>query len=312
MTSVSPSPVRPVRVEWPHHIRVAVTAALVLSVTGFVLWQGLPYYRLPLTERPFHPGHLVYRPSGNVGLRLGFLAGAGFLGLYLYPLRKRFRWLQRFGKTRRWLDVHVLFGLSAPLLVTLHSSFKFQGLAGMAYWIMIAIVVSGIVGRYLYSQIPRSVSAAELSVRELEEQSGGFLAGLSGQSLVQPHLLRRVLAVPTREQVESLSLAGVLFGILRLDLLRPFRVAAARRSALPPRQRLLTLGGFLPSRNATLESLLRSLRREAWLLSKIAFLQRAGRIFHLWHVVHRPFSWSFAILVVAHVVLVLLMGFVWG
>jgi hypothetical protein len=54
--------------------------------------------------------------------------------------------------TKRWLDSH-RDGSGGPLSVALHSAFKFGGLAGMAYWIMVAVVMSGIVRRYLYSQI---------------------------------------------------------------------------------------------------------------------------------------------------------------
>ena len=43
-----------------------------------------------------------------------------------------------------------------------------RGLAGIAYWIMIAVMLSGLVGRYLYSQIPRRINAAELSLQEMQ------------------------------------------------------------------------------------------------------------------------------------------------
>jgi hypothetical protein len=32
-------------------------------------------------------------------------------------------------------------------------------------------------------------------------------------------------------------------------------------------------------------------------------------VFHLWHVIHRPFSYSFAILSILHVTVVLLLGY---
>ena len=39
------------------------------------------------------------------------------------------------------------------------------------------------------------------------------------------------------------------------------------------------------------------------------FLKRIEDVFHLWHVVHRPFSYSFAVLVVAHITVALLLGY---
>jgi len=31
--------------------------------------------------------------------------------MYLYPLRKKWKWLSKKGKTKNWLDYHVLMGL---------------------------------------------------------------------------------------------------------------------------------------------------------------------------------------------------------
>ena len=39
------------------------------------------------------------------------------------------------------------------------------GMAGVAFWIMTAVALSGVVGRYLYAQIPRSLNAAVSALR---------------------------------------------------------------------------------------------------------------------------------------------------
>jgi hypothetical protein len=65
----------------------------------------------------------------------------------------------------------------------------------------------------------------------------------------------------------------------------------------------------LRSGNQELERVISLARQQAWLAAKISFLGRASEVFRLWHVVHRPFSYSFAILVTAHVTLVVLMGY---
>jgi hypothetical protein len=50
-------------------------------------------------------------------------------------------------------------------------------------------------------------------------------------------------------------------------------------------------------------------REEAALSKRILFLSRTQQVFHLWHVVHRPFSYTFAVLVLIHIGVVLMMGF---
>ena len=107
----------------------------------------------------------MLRPSGPIGVNLGLFGVLMFFVIYLYPLRKRWGWLGRQGNARHWLDFHVVLGTAAPLVIALHSSFKFGGIAGMAFWIMVAVSLSGVIGRYLYGQIPRRARAETLRRR---------------------------------------------------------------------------------------------------------------------------------------------------
>lgn len=295
--------------QWRHRLTVSALTGGAVALAAWLGWRGYDYYRLPLSERPFHALHAELRPSGATGIRLGLLSALVFLCIYLYPLRKRIAWLQRIGKTRRWLDVHVALGLIVPLIVTVHAAFKVHGLIGMAYWIMMAIVASGVAGRYLYAQIPRSVSAAELGLKELSEQAGTLSRRLQEQKLFSLGELEAVLAAPSREEVERMTMAGALAAMVALDVMRPFRVAALRRRVIAPQEHVATLWGLRRSRHGELESVLEAVRASAWLRAKIVFLKRAGEIFHLWHVVHKPFSYSFAVIVAAHITLVFLMGY---
>ncbi len=295
--------------ERAHRAIITLLAGAAVLLAVYLAWHGAGYYRLPLTERPFHPQHHTLRPAGSTGLRLGLTATLIFAGLYLYPLRKRIKMIQRIGKTRHWLDFHVLLGLTVPVIVTFHSSFKLHGLAGMAYWIMMAIVASGIVGRYLYSQVPRSVSAAEISLRELQEEAESLSQELHAQEVFSPDELAGILELPSPEKVASMPLPRALLTMASLDLRRPWRVAALRRRVVSAGERWTTLGGLRRSGHDDLERIIDAARSQSWLTAKILFLNRAAEVFHLWHVIHRPFSYSFAILVVAHITLVMLMGY---
>jgi hypothetical protein len=50
-------------------------------------------------------------------------------------------------------------------------------------------------------------------------------------------------------------------------------------------------------------------RKQAKLSKRILFLSRTGQVFKLWHVVHRPFSYAFAVLALLHIGLALYMGY---
>ena len=96
-----------------------------------------------------------------------------------------------------------------------------------------------------------------------------------------------------------------------LDLVRPLRVARLRRRALGFGETITTLGGLLRTRHLELELAIDAARDQASLSKRILFLSRAQRVFHLWHVIHRPFSYSFAVLAVIHIAVVTMMGYVW-
>lgn len=292
-----------------HRVRLlagwAVAILLVVALTAY----GYDYYILSSAARPFSPKHPVLRPSGSIGLKLGFLGLGMFLAIFVYPLRKKWAWLGRQGSARHWLDFHVLLGVSAPFVIAFHSSFKFHGFAGIAFWIMLSVSLSGLVGRYLYSQIPRRVNAAEISLSELQEFQAQLSQQLAQQKLLPQADLRSLLRLPSKESVSRLPMPVALVYMMLLDVARVFRVAAIRRHAVPFGQKLTTLAGLLPTGNTSLERAIDLAREEASLAKRVLFLSRSQQVFHLWHVVHKPFSYSFAVLAIIHIVVVMMMGY---
>src|SRR5262252_1943752 len=178
-----------------HRSRVAAGYLLFATLIVSLSVYGWDYYILSSEDRPFSPKHFALRPSGAIGLKLGFLGLIMFLIIFLYPLRKHWSWLMKKGSSKHWLDYHVILGIAAPFVIAFHSSFKFGGFAGMAFWIMFAVSVSGIVGRYLYGQIPRNLKAAEMTQRELQELHQKFAAELKEQRLISECDLRDLLAL---------------------------------------------------------------------------------------------------------------------
>ncbi|NWG35701.1 MAG: hypothetical protein HXY42_14820 [Chloroflexi bacterium] len=79
----------------------------------------------------------------------------------LYSLRKRSRSV-RWGRMSAWLQFHIFTGLVGPYMVLLHSSWKFHGLAGATTLLTVIIVVSGFIGRYIFTRIPRTMDGLEI------------------------------------------------------------------------------------------------------------------------------------------------------
>lgn len=294
-----------------HRSRVAAGYFLFATLIVALTVYGFDYYTLGLVDRPFSPKHLALRPQGTIGLKLGWLGVFMFLTIFLYPLRKHWSWLMKKGNSRHWLDYHVILGIAAPFVIAFHSSFKFAGFAGMAFWIMFAVSVSGIVGRYLYGQIPRNLKAAEMTQKELQDMHQKYASQLTAQRLISESDLRSLLTMPSRERVEGLSIFTALGYMFILDIARAFRVARLRRHALDFGDKVKTLGGFLSTGNRQVERAIVAAREDAALTKRILFLKRSEQVFHLWHVIHKPFSYTFALLAMFHIGVALVMGFRW-
>jgi hypothetical protein len=292
-----------------HKLRLVIGYVIAIALIVGILAYGFDYYVAGAHDRPYMAKHHLLRPSGRIGVNLGILGLSQFLIIFLYALRKHWTWLGRQGISRHWLDYHVLLGTSAPFVIALHASFKFRGFAGIAFWIMVAVALSGVIGRYLYGQIPRRVNAAELSRKELQELQDKMAQELAGQSFLKQSDVRSALRLPSQETVDRLLVPVALIYMFALDLARPFRIAGLRRQALRGSEHLTTLGGLLPTRHFELERAIAVAREEASLSKRILFLSRTQQIFHLWHVVHKPFSYSFAVLALIHIGVVLMMGF---
>lgn len=292
-----------------HRIRLGIAWVLAIALVISIAAYGWDYYLLGAADRPFAAKHQMLKPSGTIGLKLGFLGVAIFSGIFLYPIRKRIGWLARRGSAKHWLDFHVILGITAPIVIAFHSSFKFRGIAGMAFWIMLAVALSGFVGRYLYSQIPRRLNSAELTMKELDELQAALSRELSEQKLISQRDLYHVFRLPSARQVQRLPAVVALAWMMLVDCARPFHIARLRLRVVGFAGAITTLGGFLKTGNPELERLVDLAREKAALAKRVLFLARTQQVFHLWHVIHRPFSYSFVVLALIHIVVVMMLGY---
>ena len=223
-----------------HRIRLFLGYLIAIALVAGIFTYGFNYYTLNSSERPFSPKHALLKPSGTIGVKLGILGLAMFLAIFLYPLRKRWAWLGRQGSSRHWLDNHVLLGLAAPFVLALHAAFKFRGFAGIAFWIMLAVSLSGVIGRYLYGQIPRSLNAAELSLKEVQDIQAKLGEQLAEQKVLPQSDLRALLSLPSPERVQKLPTVVALVYMMLLDLSRVFKIATLRRRHLSFGEQIFT------------------------------------------------------------------------
>lgn len=102
---------------------------------------------------------------------LGLIGGLMMLLQFVYAMRKRLGKMRNLGQLKMWFAIHTFIGLSAPVIIIIHSRFDIQSInGGVAFFAMLMVVFSGIVGRYLYSQVNFDLSDSRVKLKELHGQ----------------------------------------------------------------------------------------------------------------------------------------------
>jgi len=266
------------------------TAALV----GWVLWTGAGFFSTPLAERPHHEDFRDFRPAGRIGHGIGILGSLMLITLLLYTLRKRLRFMRRWGDLSIWLRYHIFLGVAGPVLITLHTSFKVDGLVAVSYWSMVAVAVSGVFGRYLYQQIPRNVLGESLGSEDIEARNEAILVDLSENHGVGDQgvdSLEKLALGPLEKKPAPVAL--MILPVVNFMLARQLQSWMVGYSRDPgPRTRKLARNWVLQARRLHLFHLIRDL-------------------FHWWHVFHKPFALIMILIMIVHVAVALVLGYTW-
>ena len=192
----------------------------------------------------------------------------------LYSWRKRSRNAQ-WGKMSSWLRFHIFTGLVGPYMVILHSSWKFNGLAGIVMLLTVIIVLSGIVGRYIFTAIPRTADGTEMETIEIEQHIRILESRLERWRESRPIVMRALSQSLRSSQQISRTPLFLVFGRSISEFSYQIQFWRARQK-LHSRYR---------SQADELEKLL---KRKRTLHRQISSVVLARRLLSIWHTVHIP------------------------
>jgi hypothetical protein len=247
----------------------------------------------------------LYTPGVGVGYLLGVLGGTFMLLLLLYPLRKRLRVMRNLGATRHWFAVHMLLGITGPLFILMHSTYRIGSInAAVALSSMLLVALSGLVGRFIYTRIHHGLYGEQARLKELQVQVSGMEQRLSGELEGFAHI-REMLAQFQAAAVHHQRGSIGVWRLLTLGFL-------ARWTALRAQFELARIGLPRSSRargdHEELAAQMRELSRliGAYVNSvvKVAQFSTYQRMFSWWHVLHVPLVYMLVLSAVAHVVAV--------
>lgn len=268
-----------------HRVYIGSMVLAVILVTIYLAYTGYSYYTTPLEERFYHPKHNWFKPSGAYGHGLGIIGTLMILfGVSIYIARKRYNFMTKYLRLKYLLEFHIFLCTLGPIMVLFHTAFKFGGIVSIAFWSMVAVVLSGVIGRFIYIQIPHTIEGRELSLQEVKNLKIDLTSVLQDKYHLDPPTIQLFISF-TQES----DTPGSKPSVHELKkALKDQNVANEER-----------------------KSILKMVKHERKLSGRIARLQTMQRLFKYWHVAHLPFALIMLVIVIIHVAVTLAFGYKW-
>lgn len=235
--------------------------------------------------------NVSYLAGSKLALTCGYLGTALMVLSMSYVLQRRFGWFQKTATNQFWLDVHLMTGVVGPLFIVLHSALRLSTWVSVPFWSMVAVVLSGVLGRYLYTLVPSLSNRHELQILELRRE----ITELAKDYPAAADRAYELLAAESDRSARSwqIGLITLLLWVLFDDLRRIWTRSRDRR----------VLRQLAPRRIA---------RRIARRVDRVVFLERrqelaprSKALLKAWKRVHIPFSVLLLVTMVAHIAIAL-------
>ena len=245
-------------------------------------------------------------PEDGVGYWLGIIGASFMAALLLYPLRKRFRALRVLGSTSAWFKTHMVFGVIGPVLVLYHSNFQLGSFnSQVALYCMLAVALSGVIGRYIYTHIHRGLYGRKTNLHELRQDLVRSLEQSHGLASLMPEFSARLTKVAAEVQGDAitgtLGTRASLWWIVR----QYFVWWSLHRTAMRElRLSALTSDAIMQDLPRLKKTTARYIRRFVALSVRVAHFTLYERMFSFWHVLHFPLFLMMVISALVHVLAV--------
>lgn len=282
-----------------HRMYIITMVCIVVLTIVSIGVKGIPYYRTSLEERFYHPDHNFFKPSGTVGHGLGIVGTLLIvIGVFTYIARKRYRFLSQFGRLKYWLEFHIFLCILGPIMILFHTTFKFGGIVSISFWSMVAVVISGVIGRFIYIQIPRTIEGREMSLDEIKGMKNQMNETFKNHYHLDENTYDVILnSTLTSDQDQGGNLLARIFNNYFEDKKRIKLVKNVLRENKLSK--------------ASIRQVSKLIKSEISLNNKIERLQAMQQLFKYWHIAHLPFAIIMMIIMVVHVAIVVAFGARW-
>jgi Fe-S-cluster-containing hydrogenase component 2 len=232
---------------------------------------------------------VVYRAGDELSVYAGLIGASLMVIAAIYPIFRRiglFRWM---ASNTMWFDFHLMAGIVGPMFIMLHCAFKLDTWVSAAFWSMAIVVISGFIGRYLYTQVPELSSGVELEALDHER---AFSAARAAHPQVMQELDKELWEHRSRAEVVARSPSVIrAMGWLIMEDLKRWGRNMARRGKLGS----MGLGG------KARRDLVRRTGRMIKIQRSQVVAPKAQLLLHAWKKVHVPFTILLAAIGAVHI-----------
>ncbi len=249
----------------------------------------------------------IFVPGEGIGYKFGIVGGCAMLLLLLYPMVKRSRLFGAGTKAVFWFRWHMFLGTAGPLLIFYHSNFSLGAVnSNIALFAMLAVFLSGVVGRYVYGKVHNGMYGAKLDVGTYLANANRLMQGLAVDVGGSSAKITNALA---QHCDRALPKSPGLLRALSNTLLMPIKTRNAKHRIMSEvRASVLANAAKHNWSKAQQARQLRQAREHVsefvYAVSRAAQLSLWERMFSLWHVFHVPLFFLLLVSGVIHVIAV--------
>lgn len=284
-----------------HRIYIILFLVVGTGLTLLLAVYGWQYYNTPLEERFFQPQYNILKPSGVLGHGLGIIGSLMMIiGVGIYMIRKRVRRFFNIGFLKHWLELHIFLCTVGPILVLYHTAFKFGGIVAVSFWSMVAVVLSGIAGRFIYVQIPRTIQGKEISINELNDINDDLTHKLRSEYSINGNIISKL---EKHSQMDKYK--GINFGTSFAMMVQDYFGAHSVLHQIKRELRKLNL------RSERKKEILKISKSKLVLSRRIGMLRTTQKLFRYWHIVHLPFAITMFVIMFVHIAVTIIFGYKW-
>ena len=235
----------------------------------------------------------------GLGYALGIAGGVMMLLMLLYPLRKNWKLMSGMLRVKDWFRAHMILGILGPTAILFHSNFNLGSTnSNVALFSMLLVVLSGLIGRFVYRQIHHGLYGSQVTYKELLTDYDAEKSLREFPATMAAKISEELDAIQLRAADTSASL------LTQWQTVRTVSISSNKMIKWLNNTIRASKKESSSSELASLKHLRAQMKKEVELLKKMSRLALYNHMFSLWHILHLPIFLMLVITAIVHVVVV--------